>query len=602
VTNSLINRIAVLLAGFLVVILLVFSIISTMSTPAQVNGAQRFASAEFSTSRQPGDWLTVPLPDNWDNRLPGRGGFGWYRIHLPLDHIPDELWGVYLPRLSMNAEVHINGVLVGSGGSMDEPVARHWNLPLYFQIPPYLLTKGDNRVEIHLRGFPNGRTGLSPIFVGTDHALYPVFRSRFLHSHEFSVGAFAVNMALGLILLVWWRAAKDVAMLWFAVGSLLSCVYILDSFWVDTPLFRFDWRWMTHVAVAWSMCFYYLFMLRMLEHRIGWPERALLAYVAIGALLLRLADNAHQLPAALYVHLGGLVIMLHLIWLSYSGWLRQGNRLNLWLGLCMTIVATFGFADWIPVALHVEKNTPYVYYLGPVAFSFAVSLVLLTRFLNALEIERGFARQLRLSLSQQQEQLEEQHRQIAALEHQQIVSNERGRIMRELHDGLGSHLVGALAISEQQDVPINSQVRQALDELRIIMDSLDSDVNVLTMLGMLRQRLEQGLNQGGVTLKWDVLCKPNGLSDGPEASLHVMRIVQEAVANAVRHGNSRVIVLSMDESGFSISDDGCGFSEEKVQRGRGLNNMAWRAKQLGAQLIFDVLKPGSKIIVQFDTV
>jgi len=337
-----IGRVMVMAGCLCAIIIFVALVLAALRTPDHISGAQRFDRAGFSLTGQPESWHMLALPDNWDVRLPGRGGYGWYRLHVRLDKAPDKLWGIYLPRLSMNAGVYVNGVLAGSGGSMRDPVSRHWNLPLYFQIAPRLLKAGNNDIKIRLRGFPNGRTGISPVFIGPDAVLFPVYRARFLRSHELSVGAFAVNMALGLILLVWWRASKDVGFLWFAMGSLLSCVYILDSFWVNTPLFRFDWRWMTHVAVAWSMCFYYLFMLRMLAHRVAWPERILLVYAAVGALLLRLADNAHQLPFALVLHLGSLAMMLHLIWLSCSGWLRDGSRLHLWLGVCMAVVAAFG--------------------------------------------------------------------------------------------------------------------------------------------------------------------------------------------------------------------------------------------------------------------
>lgn len=132
------------------------------------------------------------------------------------------------------------------------------------------------------------------------------------------------------------------------------------------------------------------------------------------------------------------------------------------------------------------------------------------------------------------------------------------------------------------------------------MDSLDTGTDVLTMLGMLRHRLEPGLKQAGIRLKWEVNCKPDGMNDGPETSLHVMRIVQEAIANAVHHGKSKYIILHMDESGFFIADDGCGFAADEVRRGRGLSNMEWRAKQMGARIDIQPISTGSKISVQFN--
>ena len=44
-------------------------------------------------------------------------------------HAPTTAYAVYLPRVSMNAAVYVNGLLVGSGGSFDEPVARNCGQP-----------------------------------------------------------------------------------------------------------------------------------------------------------------------------------------------------------------------------------------------------------------------------------------------------------------------------------------------------------------------------------------------------------------------------------------------------------------------------------------
>ena len=593
------KRWLVLIGLLLSFALLVALILESVRTPGTISGAQRLVQAEFSLHGDKGSWQPITLPDNWHQRLPGYDGFGWYAFHVLLPQAPKELWGIYIPQLSMNAELYINGSLTSGGGSMQGAVSRHWNLPLYFQIAPSMLHAGGNEIKIRLRGFSDGNAGLAPVFIGLDKSLFPVYRGRLLHSHELSVGAFSVNLALGLILLVWWRASRDIAFFWFASGSLLSCVYILDSFWVNATFSHYDWRWITHATVAWSMCFYYLFMLRMLERRVGWPERILLIYTGFGAILLRLADHVQQLSFALSLHIGGLAMVLHLIALSCISWLRDGNRLHLWLGVYMAFVAAFGFADWVPMAFHLERNTPFVYYLGPVAFSLAVSLVLLTRFLNALDAERNFARNLRVSLEKQEKKLQEQHRQIADLEREHAVNDERIRIVRELHDGLGGHLMSALSLSEQQQNPISANIHNALDEFRIIMDSLDAGTNVLTMLGMLRQRIEPSLEDAGIALKWNVKCKPEGMGEGPEASLHVMRIVQESVANAIRHGKSKQIALRMDESGFDIADDGCGFPADDVKRGRGLNNMEWRAKQLGARMDIQSIPPGVRVKVEF---
>ena len=76
-----------------------------------------------------------------------------------------------MPRLSMNGAVYVNGLLVGTGGSFNEPVARNWNRPLYFLIPPGVLKDGMNRVHVRVRGYAGLDGGLSAPVVDTDASI-----------------------------------------------------------------------------------------------------------------------------------------------------------------------------------------------------------------------------------------------------------------------------------------------------------------------------------------------------------------------------------------------------------------------------------------------
>ncbi len=595
--HTLSKRLALWIVGTAVIVMVMFFVLTILQAPDHIQGAKRLSQAEFALSGAKRIWFPIRLPDAWNTRLPGYSGLGWYRFQLQLEEKPTELWGVYMPKLSMNAKVYINGKLAGGGGSMGEPVSRYWNLPLYVQVAPELLKQGDNEILIQLRGFSNGRSGLAPIFVGADEYLFPEYSVQSLRSHELSVGAFTVNITVGLMLLLWWAVSRDVAFFWFAMGSFTSSIYILDSFLVNMPLSQLDWRWVTHLAVAWSMCFYYLFMLRILHHPMRWFERTLIFYVIVGALLLRFADDTHQLLFALVLHIGGLTMMLHLMGLAFSRWFRFGKYLHLWLGMCILSVAAFGFIDWIPVAFHIEKKTPYIYYLGSVAFSLAVLLVLFAKLLHSLRIGKNFSRKLRYSLEEQKDLLDEQHQRITLLEREMAISDERTRILRELHDGLGSHLVGALSLSEKygNDASVRHSICDALDELRVVMDSLDVDVDVLTMLGMLRERIESKLKPLGIQLKWSIRCRPNHLPRHSEATLHVMRIVQEAINNSMRHAQPHHIYFRIHRAGFCIADDGHGFVMDEVKLGRGLNHLKWRAKDLNASLHIRSSKLGTII-------
>jgi signal transduction histidine kinase len=146
---------------------------------------------------------------------------------------------------------------------------------------------------------------------------------------------------------------------------------------------------------------------------------------------------------------------------------------------------------------------------------------------------------------------------------------------------------------------LHDNIRHALNELRIMMDSLDPDTEVLTMLGMLRMRIEPSLAGAKTRLVWDIRCRPKNIPDSAEAALNVMRIVQEAITNCVRHAHSERIIFRMSCFGFCIADNGNGFNTDAELQGRGLSNMKWRSSQIGAVLKIRSSKKGTIIRVSF---
>jgi len=70
----------------------------------------------------------------------------------------------------------------------------------------------------------------------------------------------------------------------------------------------------------------------------------------------------------------------------------------------------------------------------------------------------------------------------------------------------------------------------------------------------------------------------------PEAALHLYRIAQEAVNNAVKHGDAKHITISLARSKETITltvrDNGLGFSQEEAAKGMGLQSIHFRAKAM----------------------
>ncbi len=145
------------------------------------------------------------------------------------------------------------------------------------------------------------------------------------------------------------------------------------------------------------------------------------------------------------------------------------------------------------------------------------------------------------------------------------------------------------------------KVQTSITDLRLVIDSLDPMLNDLTtLLATMRARLVDQLESAGVNLEWNVCDTPVEVNFSPQKSLHVMRIIQEAITNSVKHSDSSRISLSTSCSPdenivISIRDYGAGMTNSEDHRGHGVTNMRWRAKQLGGELKLIARSPGTEL-------
>ena len=177
----------------------------------------------------------------------------------------------------------------------------------------------------------------------------------------------------------------------------------------------------------------------------------------------------------------------------------------------------------------------------------------------------------------------------------QRVEQERKRLARELHDGVGAHLVNILSgldRSQPDQQALARALEECLFEVKNVVDVMDaSDESVIDGLGQLRYRLRPTLERMGIELVWKVDF------DGPlehvrgELRHEVLRIAHEALANAIKHAGPRQIelVCRFDEEAsalcLEVRDDGCGFASTRaVLRGKGVSGMRRRAASIGGRL------------------
>jgi signal transduction histidine kinase len=152
-------------------------------------------------------------------------------------------------------------------------------------------------------------------------------------------------------------------------------------------------------------------------------------------------------------------------------------------------------------------------------------------------------------------ELEASHRRLREIELRQTISDERQRLMQDMHDGLGSSLISAIRSVERgnlSDARVSQILKDCLDDLKLTIDSMEPvDADLLLLLATLRFRLEPRLEGTGVNLLWEVRELPTLGWLNPSSALHILRIVQESIANILRHTRATGIHVST-----AVRDDG----------------------------------------------
>lgn len=173
---------------------------------------------------------------------------------------------------------------------------------------------------------------------------------------------------------------------------------------------------------------------------------------------------------------------------------------------------------------------------------------------------------------------------------------------------MGGHLVSTLAMIESGSASlteIKHAIKGSLDDMRLMIDSMDvMEDDLATVLGMFRMRITPRLKSSRLSLTWDIVDLPAIPDFGPCEALHILRILQEAFTNIIRHANASEIRLSahlkQKDNGnpvvsIEIGDNGQGI-EKDGQEEHGLRNMLWRTREINADLHFDSGPAGSTTV------
>jgi signal transduction histidine kinase len=220
---------------------------------------------------------------------------------------------------------------------------------------------------------------------------------------------------------------------------------------------------------------------------------------------------------------------------------------------------------------------------------------------NAEDVQRS---ELLVALAQQAT-LAVQLTRLAYSAKEAAVLVERTRIGQEIHDGLAQSFTGILMQlgAAEEFAPCkrkNSELSTILSRIRdLARDGLSEARRSVMALRVdqtrragleiaLRQLAERSTVPGGVTCTFEGGGITTGLK--PEHEHELLRISQEAVSNAVRHGRPHTVSITMTDGPadweLAVADDGVGMErppESYASDGFGLSSMRQRAGAIGGE-------------------
>ncbi|WP_291916719.1 hypothetical protein [Limnohabitans sp.] len=505
-------------------------------------------------------WQSVKLPHRWTPST-GESGQGVYWLQWP--QAPTGQTALLARRLSLHGQLQLPDGTRVRPNFPDGKLWRYW--PVVFMMPvPEGTPEGPFEVLLQVEGHAAMKNGLGDLHWG-DEAAVRVVQARQQFERVTSVLALAAASVLaGLLGLVpsHFRHSAGQMMFCIATLSLIAGLRMGLNFVTDPPL---DWQpWSAlnlSMLTAISVLEISVLALYLVRHSL----RVLLAALCTW---LVLSLSFFNLPAGWIYRVaetGFMVFTLTAVLLLTVLVLRLRKRPEA-LGWSLVLIYLLLIGLTIhDLALHLSRASISGGYL--LIWLMPVLLMLMTGLMMR--------------------HLDQQHLLENALQRETV---QREDLLRDLHDGIGSRLV-ALAFHARQiqsNSPLAEEIQSLMRELQLIQGAVRTAPKTLGAVLADARHLYAHLGGGQLPLHWDIDEDCAGLTLQAEQVIAVHRILDEAVANALKHAQPQTIQVQLSpakppwSARLTIDNDGHGHFEHRASGG--LRNIALRAQRAGLDL------------------
>ena len=535
----------------------------------------------------------------------------WYRIDLSgLAPPARQPLLLYLPRWKTLGRIAVYGDGVLLYQSQGSAVHNGYNHPLLLTLNAAANTPSPASVLIRVDRLPSSGSGFSTVWVGGEGSLSWRYLLRqllqvqlpFMGSAAFlAVGAFAFAVWLG-------KRRESLYLLFFAISAMAFLRMLHYFVSGDYLLVSDEWfEWITVASLVWLIILIHLFLQRLHQQPSRWLTR-LSVGLALACSMATLPHVSRAIPSLyLFTPLLNLAVLPVTV-LIFAVNLRKALRAKFpegrlvagWAVLALAFTSYDGLLQNNLVSPESVYTSPYAI----ISLFFIFSYIMFQRYTGAFAEVARLNKGLAQRLQAREAELEQSYQRLRVIENEQMLGAERRRLMQDMHDGLGSSLISAIRSVEQgamSGTEISGVLKGCMDDLKLAIDSMESvDADLLLLLATLRFRLAPRIESAGVALRWEVQPVPALSWLDPGGALHILRIMQECVANVLRHTRATIIRFSTATDGQGvcvvIEDNGAGFAVEEALRrsGRGLRNQQRRALAIGGTVRWESGSGGTR--------
>jgi signal transduction histidine kinase len=567
-----------------------------------------------SEGLQMAPWQDVRLPDPWARHAPPRQGVGYYRVTFDAlqDWSHSERLSLFIPRVGNRFSVQLNGHRLGASGDLAHRHEDHVNEPQHFLISNGALRSTGNVLLIEVHGELARYAGLSEVWLGPSQVIQPMYASRRAWQSGGALVIVGLALIIGVLALgfgVAMGARVQILFGWAAVLWGIRNCYVL----VISPPIPHPW-WGIVMDLLYGLSVVLLALSILLTLR----TKSKISMVVLGMLVL----STLTLPV---VHgLTGLTgfrrywllsLLIGVAWVTirvvWKWWHARNFESNV-LAASAVLALSLGLYDHLVIVYGPSGYSQFA--LARFAFLFillAMSALLMRRVWRSIEAAKRFRRRLQTRLARAATLLGKYHTEREKKRVQDAELSERLRLLREMHDGVGAHLVtmhSMLRNPQSSRKDLENELEQAGLALRDSLGALNEGAQTwLFLLVRLRESLESRLRHAGIGLIWQVEDLGELPMPGVMAQRHFRMLMGECVTNIIKHAQAQKVTLQAHRTPelgplawvVRVSDDGQGMHTPKAV-GHGMSNMLTHAKSIQAQLRVLHLSPGTCIEIGFN--